>query len=426
MQRVIPIISATKATGQGPWRPSRLLSAPHRLAFFSAALLMAVAALWWALCLFARWAGIALPWAVAPPLAHALFMTLGFMPLFIVGFAYTAGPRWLGLPDVAAPRLLKPVLAMVLGWLLALVGFHASASVAAVGVALVALGFGVCSGRFAALVRQSKVDDRLHAGAVAMACGIGVLALALAAWALAEGAATTLRLAAQLALWGFVAPSFVAVSHRMLPFFTASALPQLDAWRPNWILALLLATLAVCGAGAMAEGAWGALPPAVRVLQAALEAPAAALLLGLAIRWGLVPSLKVGLLAMLHGGFVWLGLALALLALSHGWQAAGGEGLGLAPTHALSMGYLGCTLIAMVTRVASGHSGRPLVADRLALALYAGVQLAALLRVAAALWPAAYGPLLLAAAVIWAAACSGWAWRYGGWLGRPRADGRPG
>ena len=44
------------------------------------------------------------------------------------------------------------------------------------------------------------------------------------------------------------------------------------------------------------------------------------------------------------------------------------------------MGYLGCTLIAMITRVASGHSGRPLAADNLAWTLYWGVQAATLLR----------------------------------------------
>ena len=137
-------------------------------------------------------------------------------------------------------------------------------------------------------------------------------------------------------------------------------------------------------------------------------------------------SLKIRLLAMLHGGFVWFGLALALAALSHGLQAGGGGGLGLAPTHALSMGYLGATLIAMTTRVAAGHSGRPLAADDLAWALYWGLQVAVLLRVAAALWPAVEVPLLLLAVTTWALAATGWAWRYGGWLGRPRADGRPG
>ena len=76
-------------------------------------------------------------------------------------------------------------------------------------------------------------------------------------------------------------------------------------------------------------------------------------------------------------------------------MAGGGEGLGLAPTHALSMGYLGATLIAMITRVAAGHSGRPLAADDLAWALYWTLQAATLLRVGAALWPAGAVPLIL-------------------------------
>ena len=54
------------------WRPSRLLTAPHRLGFFSAALMLATSALWWAVVLATRQAGLALPWAVAPPLALSL------------------------------------------------------------------------------------------------------------------------------------------------------------------------------------------------------------------------------------------------------------------------------------------------------------------------------------------------------------------
>ncbi len=408
------------------WRVSRLYTAPHRLGFFSAALMLALSALWWALALAARQAGWALPWAVPPPVAHALFMAMGFMPLFIVGFLFTAGPKWLGLPDVPASTLKRPVQALLAGWLLALAGFHLHTLLAALGVALAAAGWTALVRRFLRLLRQSRVPDRLHAGVVAAGAAVGALALWAAALGLALGEVSTTRVATQAAVWGCLGVIFVAVSHRMLPFFTASALPRLDSWRPNWLLGVMVAVLALCGAGAMAELLWWPLPAALRWAQVAVEAPAAVLLLWLALRWGLVQSLKIRLLAMLHAGFVWLGLALALAAISHALQAAGGAGLGLAPMHALTMGYLGATLIAMITRVAAGHSGRPLAADNLAWALYWGLQAGAVARVAAALWPAAYGPLLLLAVAAWTAAATGWAWRYGGWLGRPRADGRPG
>ena len=138
------------------WRLSRLLTAPHRLGFFSAALMLATSALWWALALATRHAGVALPWAVPPPLAHGLVMAMGFMPLFIVGFLFTAGPRWLGLSDVPARSLRNPVLAMLAGWGLALAGFHLHEVLAGLGVALVAGGWSAVVLRFLRLLRSES------------------------------------------------------------------------------------------------------------------------------------------------------------------------------------------------------------------------------------------------------------------------------
>jgi uncharacterized protein involved in response to NO len=268
------------------------------------------------------------------------------------------------------------------------------------------------------LLRASHAADRVHATCIAAALAVGLLALAVGAAGVALGDAAAARAAAQLGLWGFLAPVFATVSHRMIPFFTASALRTLQAWRPNILLVVMLATLALTAAGAVAEAWSWPLPVAAHAALLVVQAPAALLLLWLAWRWGLVPSLRIRLLAMLHAAFVWLGLALALAAVSHARVIAAGEpaSLGLAPLHALTMGYLGATLIAMATRVSAGHSGRPLAADGFAWALYWLVQAATAARVAAALWPAAAVPLSLAGVVAWAGACLGWAWRHGGWM----------
>ena len=54
--------------------------------------------------------------------------------------------------------------------------------------------------------------------------------------------------------------------------------------------------------------------------------------------------------------------AFALYAAQSVWFAATGEFvLGRAPAHALFIGFFGSLLVAMVTRVTQGHSGRPLV-----------------------------------------------------------------
>lgn len=409
--------SAALPAPPAPWQARRLLSAPHRLAFAAGAALMSALALWWLLALTAPRAGLALPWALPPTQAHGLLFTLGFMPAFMAGFLFTAGPRWLGLPAVPARTLLAPLLQFGLGGLAVLAGAHVDLLLAAFGLAMAAAGWLRLTLRFAALLRASDAPDRLHARWVLAACGLGVVAMLLACGALVRGDPAWLRAATRLGVWAFVAPVFVVVSHRMLPFFSAAALPQLEAWKPNTLLLLLLGSLAL---GGLAET--GVVPPAWLAAPLGLAALA---LLALAVRWGLLHSLRgpsLRLLAMLHGGFVWLGLALGLQALSLALQALGQGGLGAAPLHALTLGYLGCTLVAMTTRVAAGHSGRPLAVDGLAWAMYWLLQLGVLLRLAAALGLDS----LLPAAALWAAVAAVWTWRYGGWLGRPRADGRPG
>lgn len=425
MNRPAPTLTDAAA---GRWHPARLITAPHRLGFFAGALMMALTALWWGLALVLRHGGVATPWDVPAPAAHGLAMTLGFMPLFVVGFLFTAGPRWLGVHGVPALALLNPVAMMLAGGLLSLMGFHVASPLAGIGQALAAAGWVGLLLRFVRLIRVSPLPDQLHARGIALAGGVGLVAMLFAASALLLRDIALARAAAQLAVWGFLAPTFAIVSHRMLPFFSASALPALDAWPPNWLLTAMLATLAASALGAVAETLWAPLPAAAHAALALVQAPAALLMLWLALRWGLVQSWANKLLAMLHGGFVWFGVALGLAAGSHAAVAIAGESatLGLAPLHALTLGYLGATLIAMTTRVAAGHSGRPLAADRLSLLLYGVLQAAALLRVAASLWAAAAVALLLLAVTAWSLATTGWALRYGAWLGRPRLDGRPG
>lgn len=412
------------------WHWSWVLVAPHRLGFLAAAAVMATSSLWWAAVLVARSAGHAPDWAIAPAPAHALLMSMGFMPLFMAGFLFTAGPRWLGLPDgaISARELVVPVAAMVAGWIAVMAGFHLHALLAAAGMAVVAGGWTVLCAQFIRLLLASRVTDRSHPAMVAIACSVGAVAMWIAMVALLAANVTLLRTATQVALWGFVATVFTAVSHRMLPFFTHNFLPFLDAWQPMWLLWVMTGALWLSALLAVADLWWWPLPEAVRWAQVAIEAPMAALLLWLAVRWGLLQSLKNRLLAMLHGGFAWLGIAFALAALSHALQALtdGELSLGLAPMHALTMGYLGATLLAMATRVASGHGGRPLAADNLAWALYWILQSAVVLRVIAALWPAEATPLTVLAVLAWATATAGWALRYGSWFGRPRIDGRPG
>src|SRR6185295_3690809 len=73
------------------------------------------------------------------------------------------------------------------------------------------------------------------------------------------------------------------------------------------------------------------------------------------------------LLRVLFAGYAWLPIAMALFATQSAWYAATGNFvLGRAPAHAMFIGFFGSLLVAMVTRVTHGHSGRPLALGRVA------------------------------------------------------------
>jgi uncharacterized protein involved in response to NO len=86
------------------------------------------------------------------------------------------------------------------------------------------------------------------------------------------------------------------------------------------------------------------------------------------------------LLNVLIWGFTWAPVGFAL-----NFLAQTGVPLGLAPTHALALGFAGSLMVAMVTRVTNGHSGRPLAMTRPAWLAFATIQMAALLRIASAI-----------------------------------------
>jgi uncharacterized protein involved in response to NO len=419
------------------WRFAWLYAAPHRLAFSAGALMLGASALWWAAAMLAQTGGHALHFGLPAFQVHGLVMALGFMPFFFTGFLFTAGPKWLGLAPVPARRLAAPVCGQLAGWAVFLLGAHGrdtdfGAVMGGIGLAAVALGWTQLWWSFVAMLRSSSVPDRTHAKVIAAAGAIGALSL----WAAAAGVAlqefVLVRAALQGALWLFIGVVYAAVSHRMIPFFSASALPVLDAWRPLWLLWSLVGLLAGEGALSISETVFAALPSLLQAVRGIVELSCGMALMVLAVRWGLVQSLRIRLLAMLHLGFVWLGLAFVLAGVSHAFSAASGGALnlGLAPLHAYTMGFLGSTLIAMATRVSCGHGGRTLAADDIVWRLFWVLQAAVLARVVAGMM-AATGvggamTVIAAAAIAWGAACAAWALRYGRWYGMPRSDGRPG
>ncbi len=393
-------------------RPLALLAAiPHRFFFLSGVSSLALASLWWAWTLVARMGYAAPPAAVAPTALHAFLMVYGFAPFFMFGFLFTAGPRWLGVepPPSAAWRPAGVAAAVAVLSLLPLQFAPAWATQLAAGA--YALAWAVLLLRFVSLIRASTVADKVHARLVAFALAAGCAGVAVFAIA-GPAAHAVVRL---LGVWMFLLPVFVIVCHRMIPFFTANVVPFVVSFRPWWLLAAMVAAPVVHGlVEAAGLSAWSFV----------VDLPVAALMIAVTVRWGIVQSLANRLLAMLHLGFVWFGTGFALYAVSSLAERFGANGLGLAPMHALTIGFASSLLMAMVTRVTCGHTGRTLQADSVTWRLFLLLQVAVVARVGAELVPVP-GALALAGA-LYAASFVPWAVKYAPLYWRPRGDGRPG
>jgi uncharacterized protein involved in response to NO len=407
-----------------------LLDAPHRLAFFAGALMLAGTALWWLAVLMIRAAGVALPWAVPPPAAHALLMAHGFMPLFFLGFACTGAPRWMGLAPMPARQLLVPVGGILAGWALVFAGVHTAKAAAAAGLALVALCVAAALWRLAAWVRASRSRDRLHVRLLLLGQATGVAALLAAAVFVAADQESAVPLIVRAGLWAGHGVVFMAAAHRLVPYFAAGAWPALQHRWPAAMPIILTSLMAV-----QAPGVWLAAPgaaggsPMATLVRGGCALAAAVIVAALAGHWAWVHNVRIRLVAMLYAGVLWLAIALALQALGDlGAGTPWAAGAGLASLHAMALGFMGSIMLAMVTRVACAQHGRAVVADGYAWGLFGLAQVAVVARVLGA-WVAPAYPAVGAsgvhlAALFWAMAATGWALRYGRWFITARASAR--
>ena len=363
------------------------------------------------------WLAMLYGWLPAPAwldpfLWHGHEMLFGLVSAAIAGFLLTAVPAWTATPPVAGARLAALVALWALGRAaLALAGVLPAGAVAAADLAfpaalLASVGLPILRAR---AKRQAGIVAALAALAGANA------AAHLDALGFAPGAA---RPALRLAIV-FVALLILVIGGRITPSFTQNAIeraggglrvvarPALDRLSLAGAVALALAEL--LAPRSLASGACAAVASLATLARMA--------------GWQTRFALSDPLLAALHVGFAWVAAGFAAIALAD-------LGAAVPPTvalHALTAGAMGAMILAVMTRVALGHTGRPLVAKRSARLAYGLVSAGALARVLGPLLaPGAQRAAWTLAGLLWAGAFAAFLAGYAGMLLRPRADGRPG
>jgi len=209
------------------------------------------------------------------------------------------------------------------------------------------------------------------------------------------------------------------IGGRIVPAFTAAALRPLGlqatvSSKP----ALTIAAVAAMAAVTLSD-VWGQDSRVAGVLAAI----AAVIQAGRLTQWGALKTLRQPIVWVLHLAYVWLPLGLGLKAVA----LLNGAAFAAFWLHALTIGVLSMMILAVMTRAALGHTGRPLVLHPGITASYLLLAATVTVRVfGLAAWRASYAMIIAVSALLWTAAFLLFVVIYAPILCRPRVDGKRG
>ncbi len=337
------------------------------------------------------------------PLWHAHEMLFGFALAVVVGFLFTAGRNWSNRPTPTGMPLALLALLWVAGRVLVLTPWGWFAAIVNVAFPLAAaVGLGIAL--FTARNRRNYffVGLLLLMSAATLLFHLGQLGV------VRFESATAIRVALDLLLF-----ILVVMAGRVIPMFTNNGVAGVNATRhPKLERLALVSVLLLPFVDALGLGS---------ILLFALAAIGAGAHFARWLLWQPWKTLRVPLVWALHAAYLWVPVHLLLRAL-----AALGMVTPSLAIHALTVGAAGGMIIAMMTRTARGHTGRPLRASAGDLACYLLVLSAALVRVLIP-WVAPEQTInaVLGSAALWSAGFGLYALTYWTVLTRPRVDGKP-
>jgi uncharacterized protein involved in response to NO len=321
-----------------------------------------------ALWIFSLTGELTLPTAIDALAWHRHEMLFGFVGAAIAGFILTAVPNWTGRLPIAG----WPLAGLFGTWFAARLALLFSgltglwlAAILDVGLFVVLAlltGREVLESNYRNLPVVGMVLLFGTANAVDYLSAVGIIGAPDLGWELAVALVVLL---------------ISLIGGRIVPSFTRNWMSKqgLNDRLPTQPSRL---DMAVIGATALAMLAW-ITGPAAAPIGVVLIAAAALQAVRLA-RWGGARTWRDPLVLVLHVGYAWMPVGLALLGLSV-LDAVPRS----AAIHALTAGAMATMILAVMTRASLGHTGRELRASIATVVVYALVTAGAVLRVSASL-----------------------------------------
>ena len=385
-----------------PERLQIFLSYAFRPFFLLNGVFAVVIAFLWIMMLHGVWQGPAnlMSW-------HAHEMLVGFVMAAMSGFLLTAIATWTGRPPIAGRALGW----LVVAWLGGRVVMTTSGTLPTWVVAPIDLAFPLLL--FLLVLQQiATAGNRRNYPLIAITAVLVLLTLLYHLGA--AGVLVNAERAALYLMTHTILLLITIIGGRVIPNFTA-----------NWLRSRghtnlpgnnqLVDRLTILSTGLV--GIAASLAP-LHPVTAILALCAAILHTVRLFAWRGLATRAEPLLLMLHVAYAWLPIGYILVACSTlGWLFPPTASL-----HALTMGAMGSMVLAMITRVPLGHTGRPLHASPLTAAAYAVLTIAVAVRVLSSLAGPAYQAMIDFSAAGWMLAFTIFSIQYWPILTRPRVS----
>jgi len=340
---------------------------------------------------------------------HMHEMLFGFVSAIVVGFLLTAVRTWTGKPGLQGIYLA----CLVLLWFVGRVTLFFPILLPTWTTAVVDLVFLP----MAALILAIPIVRVKQWRNIVFVPLLLVMTVANAAmhWAAYTGDGM-LQLQASTAMVMLVTLLMSVMAGRVLPMFTANGTGTERVVAIGWLekLALISMLLAVA-ASLVPSGEYPGVMASCFILAALVHGTRA-------FRWRIWVTFRTPLVWSLHLSYWCIPLGLLLYGLS---RVVPGITHSQA-THTLTVGAMGMMILAMISRVSLGHTGRPLRVAKIMVGAFVALFSAFVVRVFGVYWFDDYTNLISTATLLWVVAYGCFVVLYMPILIRPRIDGQPG
>ena len=349
--------------------------------------------------------------SLVPQLWHGHEMIFGFIAAAIAGFMLTAVPSWTGERGFSG----RPLMVLTGLWLAGRVAFGIGDALPIEVLMIAELLFvpGLIIVLAPSLLRSSNRNWPLLLVILAFWCGDAVFA-----YAAASGQSVLASTALRGSL-GVVLILITIIGGRIIPAFTGNALRARGA-------AVTMRSSRALEVAAIVSTAGYVLADIAAPFGELTGGIAAAAALAHLIRlsgWHGLRSWRDPIVWILHAGYAWLPVGLALKAAF----VLAGASWAVHWQHALGAGAAATMIMAVMTRASLGHTGRPLRVSRLVVVAYAALIASVFLRVfGAPVLQLQYASTVTIAGALWILAFALYSGAYAPILTRPRVDGKPG